>query len=331
MDQPLVSICIPTYNRADYLSRSLKSLVMQKLFQSGHVEVVISDNASMDNTEEISREFSRQYHNVRYFRNSNNILDANFPLVLSYGNGKLLKICNDTLEYNEDALELLCNNVEKYKETKPMLFFGNGNKSIKIPKSKEDVLNLEELLRSVSYWTTWISSFSCWKTDFEKIGVDEESCSTRLWQVKQICRIMEVKNKAVIIPDVFCEIQTVKNKDISYGLYEVFYINYLSILKTFSDRGVFSQTCYDYLKKDLLLNFFPQWIVNWQLQEKSLNYSKEEDLKKKVIDTCKGEPYLNEYKKIYLKVLLRTLILKAMKNIKMFVKRRVQKEKCIIK
>ena len=48
--QPLLSICIPTYNRSEQLRRALESLVGQEGFSE--VEVVISDNCSTDGTEE---------------------------------------------------------------------------------------------------------------------------------------------------------------------------------------------------------------------------------------------------------------------------------------
>lgn len=50
---PLLSICIPTYNRSTYLRESIESIIHQSEFISGDVEIVISDNASTDNTENI--------------------------------------------------------------------------------------------------------------------------------------------------------------------------------------------------------------------------------------------------------------------------------------
>ena len=60
MSQPKLSICIPTYNRATYLVTLLKhleELVEQLPFG---VEVVISDNASSDNTLELLEEASER-------------------------------------------------------------------------------------------------------------------------------------------------------------------------------------------------------------------------------------------------------------------------------
>ena len=64
MQTPLLSICIPTYNRAEYLEKSLDSLVNQENFSQ--IEVVISDNASTDATSDVCRKFTERYPNIFY-------------------------------------------------------------------------------------------------------------------------------------------------------------------------------------------------------------------------------------------------------------------------
>jgi abequosyltransferase len=50
--RPLLSICIPTYNRSQYLKQALETYVSNAAFDD-EVEIVISDNASTDNTEKM--------------------------------------------------------------------------------------------------------------------------------------------------------------------------------------------------------------------------------------------------------------------------------------
>src|SRR3989338_7717414 len=75
MNKPLLSICIPTYNRAHYLKECLDSIVAQ--FNDSevrdNVEVVVSDNASLDKTRELAEEYCRKFNNIKYFRNNENI------------------------------------------------------------------------------------------------------------------------------------------------------------------------------------------------------------------------------------------------------------------
>ncbi|MDD2524542.1 MAG: glycosyltransferase, partial [Endomicrobiaceae bacterium] len=63
MNNPLLSICIPTYNRADYLNQSIQSIVNSDGF-GDKVEIVISDNCSTDNTEITCLQWSEKYTNI---------------------------------------------------------------------------------------------------------------------------------------------------------------------------------------------------------------------------------------------------------------------------
>ncbi len=72
MRKPILSICIPTYNRAEMLKLMLQSLVPQVAELGEDVELVISDNCSPDHTQEVI-EWAKQFGQFRYFRNTENI------------------------------------------------------------------------------------------------------------------------------------------------------------------------------------------------------------------------------------------------------------------
>ena len=62
--QPILSICIPTYNRWYIIEKTINSVVMQDEFQNREVELIISDNASTDNTKSIVEQFQKKYSNI---------------------------------------------------------------------------------------------------------------------------------------------------------------------------------------------------------------------------------------------------------------------------
>lgn len=62
-----LSICIPTYNRAPYLRFLLESFLEQKDLGFSY-ELVISDNASPDDTGAVAEEFAAKGLPIRYFR-----------------------------------------------------------------------------------------------------------------------------------------------------------------------------------------------------------------------------------------------------------------------
>ena len=54
-----LSICIPTFNRGDFLKRLLVDILENE--RSHEVEIVISDNASTDNTDEVVEFFKDKF------------------------------------------------------------------------------------------------------------------------------------------------------------------------------------------------------------------------------------------------------------------------------
>jgi len=94
MENPLLSICIPTYNRSKYLRSNLLSIFSQ-VRHPELVEVVVSDNHSTDETEAVAREFLK-YENFRYFRQEENIGPAkNFLSNVALAKGEYCWIIGD--------------------------------------------------------------------------------------------------------------------------------------------------------------------------------------------------------------------------------------------
>src|SRR5262245_20774625 len=71
---PRVSVCLLTYKRAHVLPQTLESLLAQ---QHGDFELIINDDRSPDDTEQVCREFARRDSRIRYFRNPQNMRYAN--------------------------------------------------------------------------------------------------------------------------------------------------------------------------------------------------------------------------------------------------------------
>ncbi len=59
-----ISIIICTYNRAELLNETIKSLLNQTV-EVSHYEIIIVNNNSTDNTAEIVRGFIDRYNNIR--------------------------------------------------------------------------------------------------------------------------------------------------------------------------------------------------------------------------------------------------------------------------
>ncbi len=111
MNQPLLSISIPTYNRASFITELLDSIVVQ--FDdpevASQIEITISDNASTDNTAEVVKKYSDKYQNIKYFRMEKNMgFDRNFVNVVTKSSGKYcLSIGDDDAFFSGSLAKIL--------------------------------------------------------------------------------------------------------------------------------------------------------------------------------------------------------------------------------
>lgn len=133
---PLLSICIPTYNRAKLLQECLNSLVSQFSNQDikKKVEIIISNNNSKDDTEKIVKKFQKKYRNIRYFKNKKNIGIKNTMRVATLAAGKYIWFFADDDWHKKKSLKTVLNIVDKYQPelilTNLDLYSKNGIKII---------------------------------------------------------------------------------------------------------------------------------------------------------------------------------------------------------
>lgn len=309
MKKPLLSICIPTYNRSVYLRKSIESIVCQREFTDGDVEIVISDNASEDDTQAVGKEFAGKYDNFHYYRNEENIRDRNYSKVISEANGALRRLSNDTLIYENGSLSYMCDLIRKNEHDRPLIFWANGSAK---PHEEIEHVDFRGFIRNVSFWITSIACFSIWEEKCENIEKDIAGCDLLLWQVRKGLELAYDRKNVLICNRVLTKTQTVEKKNISYGLYKVFYENYFELLSPYFDNGALTKDDREYLEKDLLFDFFMNWCIQWKLNAKGLEYSKTENLDAAVENAYQDKPYWKQYirerKKRMLKMKIKRLL-----------------------
>lgn len=94
LDEPLVSVCIPTYNRSIKLNRAVAEL---KICSYKNLEIIISDNASSDNTQNMCLALAKSDNRIKYFRQSENMGPINnYEFARTQATGKyFLWLCDD--------------------------------------------------------------------------------------------------------------------------------------------------------------------------------------------------------------------------------------------
>ncbi|MGI9534364.1 MAG: glycosyltransferase family 2 protein [Thermodesulfobacteriota bacterium] len=108
---PKVSIGMPVYNAENYIEQAIDSILDQTYTD---FELIISDNASNDRTEEICRSYFKKDNRIRYFRNDINFgASRNFNTVFDLAKGEYFKWAahDDTIapDYLSKCVEILEN------------------------------------------------------------------------------------------------------------------------------------------------------------------------------------------------------------------------------
>ncbi len=255
----LLSICIPTFNRAAQLDETLKSITNQKIFsKTNKIEIIISDNCSSDGTLFVVNKYKVEHQEkIVYSKNVENIFDKNFEKVLSLANGCFLKLNNDTLINLDGGLEKMLKLIEENLNKKPTIFFSNGG--LKVYKHIKGT-GLDFFISNVSIKSTWIASFGIWKTTFDTISDFSKNSKLQLTQTDVLFRVIKSDTEVIIDDEVHFETLNITKKG-GYDLLEIFFDNYKLLLEKGLVQNNLSLIVYKKELKKILFTFFCHWIA----------------------------------------------------------------------
>ena len=254
----ILSICIPTYNRAPFLQQTLDSIVSQPAFtDGGEVEVVISDNGSEDDTEQVAARFVAAHPGkIQYHRHAETISpDMNFKFVMEQGRGLYLKLHNDNLMFNPGSLPEMLKVYRATAVEMPIVFFTNGNHAK--GEALEVITNISDFVRRVSFISTWIGGFGMWRAEFQALPDFARNQHLRLVQTDVLLRLLSAGKRAIVLFErYFSGVPTGRKggyKKGGYNIAEVFGKNYLTLLKPYVVAGQLDRMVYEHEKKLLLI------------------------------------------------------------------------------
>jgi len=125
--RPIFTIGIPTYNREMYLHKCLENIYSQ-IGNDSRFEVLVCDNDSSDNTEEIVDIYIRKYTNIVYFKNESNIGPSkNFQKVLELATGEYINLHGDDDYFNEGVYYEIFNMISNNRDCDVMFLPAASN------------------------------------------------------------------------------------------------------------------------------------------------------------------------------------------------------------
>jgi len=112
-----LSVAIPTFNGSRYIREALDSIISQLDDIDEEIEIVISDNASTDQTPEIIREYQKKYPFIKYFCNDENLgADRNFDLAVRRSTGEYVWLFSDDDKMTPKAIRKVLKVIHGHKD-----------------------------------------------------------------------------------------------------------------------------------------------------------------------------------------------------------------------
>ena len=113
----LISVVIPSYNRANTVGHTIDSIIAQKV--NADIEIVIGDDCSTDNAREVLLQYKEKYPDIirLFFWEQNLGLGANWASCIKECKGKYICNCdNDDYWHNSDKLQLQLDHMESHPD-----------------------------------------------------------------------------------------------------------------------------------------------------------------------------------------------------------------------
>jgi len=162
---PLLSIVIPTYNRADFLDYSLG--VHIPLAKVHNIQIFISDNASTDATVEIVQKRMQEYPLISYHCNEINIgPDENIERALKYPQTEYVWLLGDTYQIPREGIDYILHLISKKGQKYDAIVFNLVNKITDI--NTQDYTDQNALLSDLGALMTCLSCLVFHKDLIEK-------------------------------------------------------------------------------------------------------------------------------------------------------------------
>jgi abequosyltransferase len=209
-DRPLLTIAIPTYNRSRFL-RELLGILKPQMTETLNVELIISDNASTDDTAAMLDQFAKNGLNFQYIRNRNNLgADANILQCFEKAQGKYVWIFGDDDIILPGALTKIISllSLQQYDlvYVRPYEFLNDYRVEPKHKPAERKALVIDDprlFAEMVGVMLTFISGMIVNKQRFDEIPHPScsRSCGTHLIHLSWIFPLLSSFRKGLFVYD----------------------------------------------------------------------------------------------------------------------------------
>ena len=250
---PLLTVAFITYNRSEYLKKSLRC-VLQQLGNDELAEVLVSDNVSTDDTKAFVQKMQKTYRNLRYHCNEENIgAEGNIHRAIQESKGEYVLVAGDDDYFADGALLFLLSNIVQYRGS-ALFFLGNNFDSYDVQRGS----GCAEYIASVGFFVTWISGIVLQRTLYDLIENPQKYDDTHIPQVYLQIEILKRNPKFVVLYGTFILKASGDRAPAGVNFAEVFIKHYLDMLQF---EAKIPQELLSAEKKRLMENHVYPWLA----------------------------------------------------------------------
>ncbi len=276
-----LTIAIPTFNRSGYLDINLTHLCPQlKELQEGDVELLISDNGSPDETQEVIRRHSENGCRIRYVRNATNVgSDRNIAQCFQMAAGRYVLLLGDDDLLLDGALQKIVRVLkggeygvcylgvygyeEDFRRDKPAQY--DGRTVI--------VRRRDKFVRRLGIYSTFISANVISKTLLHDVNA-EQFVGTSLVQTHLVYEAIARSASNVCMTEYLVACR--RNTNIGYNFYDIFVGQLDDIFKAYTGSCV-PRAVFDSVRNDVLMGHVLYRILVARIANRT------EDVRKEVV------------------------------------------------
>lgn len=255
--QPVLSICVPIYNRLSYLERMLSRFMEDKDLFGDKVHLFISDNCSRDNLTGCCEKYQCEGLLFEYNRNDDNLgADRNFEICFQHSQGRYTWLLgSDDIPVSGFIRKIIsCLECHEYG------LFHLGMK--KMHTSLTEYNDNNEMAVAVNYWITFMSANIIRTEILYDLDIMKYR-NTNLIQVPVFLYACLLSEKNAIYYDGHpFEKGTDSRNNGGYHLFRVFISNLFRIYEMFVKKGLLSEESFYKIKKIEFKEFLVNWILS---------------------------------------------------------------------
>ena len=221
----LLTFAFITYNRSQYLKKSLRC-VLRQIGNDALAEILVSDNASTDDTRTFVEEMQKTYKNLRYHCNEKNVgAEGNIHRAIRESKGEYVLVAGDDDYFVDGSLHALITNIVRYRGV-ALFYLGNA----KIPRRVYTGAGCLQYIGLVSYYMAWITSVVMRRELYAHISEPQKHDASHIPQVYLQMEMLKQRPDFAVLHGAFFAEGCGDHQPKGYNFAEVFIKNYFDIL-----------------------------------------------------------------------------------------------------